>query len=483
MARSFAPSLKCRLRPKSTTGFTLITATENQLSRIVQTEQAGNVRHVPPGESRPRTPEQPGGQRGARTAVYFVSTGSSATSAMRLLRATPLVALLMLLCAVEIRGHGRLRVPPSRGSMWREGFNTPINYNDNELFCGGAWYQNGLNGGKCGICGDPWGKPNPEYEAGGKYANGIITRTYTEGQEIGIAVEVTAQHGGWFEFRICPNNDVTTPATHECLNRNLLPLADGTGSRMYLQIDDPVGFYNTTLRLPRGLSCTQCVLQWKWHTGNSWGTDEDGLSCIGCGAQEEFYGCADVAIRTLPVRQDAGVVPPASDLAPPASDLAPPASSPAPPASDLAPPASSPAPPASDLAPPASDLAPPVAPQNPQPETTQRTLPPAPAQAVTTSQSPDVAAPTAVSAPGGCVPADGYEGDPNMERWCRQNCVSGSTCPAFMCRCGLQTGPRKVCKTTDTGPWKNANLDVWCARVCGKGICPSSHCMCVTVPA
>ena len=58
---------------------------------------------------------------------------------MRLLRATPLVALLMLLCAMEIRGHGRLRVPPSRGSMWREGFNTPINYNDNELFCGGAW--------------------------------------------------------------------------------------------------------------------------------------------------------------------------------------------------------------------------------------------------------------------------------------------------------------------------------------------------------
>ena len=86
-------------------------------------------------------------------------------------------------------------------------------------------------------------------------------------QEIGIAVELTTQHGGWFEFRICPNNDVTTPATHECLNNNLLPLADGTGSRIYLQIKGPIGFYNTTLLLPMGLSCTQCVLQWKWHTG------------------------------------------------------------------------------------------------------------------------------------------------------------------------------------------------------------------------
>ena len=34
-------------------------------------------------------------------------------------------------------GHGRLREPPSRGSMWRDGFSNPPNYNDNELNCGG----------------------------------------------------------------------------------------------------------------------------------------------------------------------------------------------------------------------------------------------------------------------------------------------------------------------------------------------------------
>ncbi|KAK2149987.1 hypothetical protein NP493_2869g00002 [Ridgeia piscesae] len=180
------------------------------------------------------------------------------------LASVPLVTLLLVVCAVEIRGHGRLRVPPSRTSMWRDGFGTPANYIDNQLSCGGAWYQNGLNGGKCGVCGDPWGKPNPESEAGGKYANGIITRTYTEGQEIETAVEVTAQHGGWFEFRICRNNDFRVPVTHKCLNRHLLPLADG-----------PV-------------------------PGNSWGRDEYGRSCIGCGPQEEFYGCADVAIVPLP---------------------------------------------------------------------------------------------------------------------------------------------------------------------------------------
>ena len=30
--------------------------------------------------------------------------------------------------------------------------------------------------------------------------------------------------------------------------------------------------------------------------GNNWGRDVNGTACLGCGAQEEFYGCADIAI-------------------------------------------------------------------------------------------------------------------------------------------------------------------------------------------
>ena len=40
---------------------------------------------------------------------------------------------------LEVSGHGRLVEPPSRSSMWRYGFDTPINYNDNQLFCGGRF--------------------------------------------------------------------------------------------------------------------------------------------------------------------------------------------------------------------------------------------------------------------------------------------------------------------------------------------------------
>ena len=44
-----------------------------------------------------------------------------------------------VLCNVVriVLGHGRLMEPPSRSSMWRLGYNTPHNYQDNELFCGG----------------------------------------------------------------------------------------------------------------------------------------------------------------------------------------------------------------------------------------------------------------------------------------------------------------------------------------------------------
>lgn len=38
---------------------------------------------------------------------------------------------------IHVNGHGRLMDPPARNSMWRFGYPNPVNYNDNELFCGG----------------------------------------------------------------------------------------------------------------------------------------------------------------------------------------------------------------------------------------------------------------------------------------------------------------------------------------------------------
>ena len=61
------------------------------------------------------------------------------------------------------------------------------------------------------------------------------------------------------------------------------------------------------LKLPDGITCWQCILQWTYVTGNSWGAGpqmadmwtDDCLTTSGkkgCGDQETFRGCADICI-------------------------------------------------------------------------------------------------------------------------------------------------------------------------------------------
>jgi len=207
---------------------------------------------------------------------------------------------VVLLCSFleisQVSGHGRLLYPPSRASAWRAGLNTPKNYNDNELFCGGVGRQyNKHNKGRCGICGDPFDQSPRRHEAGGRYATGLITATFQKGGVMPVTVDLTANHKGYFEFSICPNNDVTKAATDECFSVlaspegiTQFPIYTRTGTRKI----------NYHLQLPADLECSQCVLRWHYHTGNSWGCDKDGKCCLGCGNVEVFRGCSDIAISS-----------------------------------------------------------------------------------------------------------------------------------------------------------------------------------------
>ncbi|KAK7489255.1 hypothetical protein BaRGS_00019507 [Batillaria attramentaria] len=221
------------------------------------------------------------------------------------------VATIMLITlAVHLRvtkGHGRLIDPPSRSSMWRYGFSNPPNYDDEALWCGGFSAQWEVNGGRCGVCGDRFDGPH-DNEAGGKYANGIIVRHYREGETISVSVDLTTSHLGYFEFRICPNNNPHKVITQQCLDRYLLQQPDGS-TRYYIKSYDQ-GVRTVQLVLPQGLTCTQCVLQWKYNAGNSWRCDGLGVSrkcCDGCGPQEQFYGCADVDVS--PASGGSGILP------------------------------------------------------------------------------------------------------------------------------------------------------------------------------
>jgi hypothetical protein len=78
------------------------------------------------------------------------------------------------------------------------------------------------------------------------------------------------------------------------------------------------------VRLPEW-ECTQCILQWTYTAGNSWGVCPDGSGGLGCGPQEHFRACADIALSgpaaPLPSRPPApapAVTPPPAPAGPPA---------------------------------------------------------------------------------------------------------------------------------------------------------------------
>ena len=84
------------------------------------------------------------------------------------------------------------------------------NENDNALYCGGFGVQHQQNGGRCGICGDPWDAwPRQNEAPHGIYATGIIGKTY---RQVGMSLQQNTPcylnvlsallyNNGWFGAR------------------------------------------------------------------------------------------------------------------------------------------------------------------------------------------------------------------------------------------------------------------------------------------
>ena len=84
---------------------------------------------------------------------------------------------------------------------------------------------------------------------------------------------------GYFEFRLCQNNDPNLRVEQSCFDRNLL--ADAAGNTQF-KITMGMEMVEYKLKLPTDVTCSACVFQWKYRTGNSWGTDpQTGQGCIG----------------------------------------------------------------------------------------------------------------------------------------------------------------------------------------------------------
>ncbi|CAG9788924.1 unnamed protein product [Diatraea saccharalis] len=191
----------------------------------------------------------------------------------------------------DVWGHGRVLQPVSRASAWRVGHQTAPDYDDDGVNCGGLYYQWSINEGKCGICGDAFDLPEPRpHELGGVFGSGEIVGYYLPGEEITVTVELTTSHLGFWQFKLCPDprdND------QKCFDR--YPLQLENGDTVYYPKKGSTK-YTLNYRLPQGVVCDHCVLQWRYTAGNNWGTCKNGTAGLGCGNQEQFGACSDISI-------------------------------------------------------------------------------------------------------------------------------------------------------------------------------------------
>src|SRR6185369_12561089 len=82
-------------------------------------------------------------------------------------------------------------------------------------------------------------------------------------------VELTANHRGYFEFRLCPQNNVSLPVEQSCLDENLLLVVHESGGSARKYYVTPDNWFHLKVQLPKGLVCEQCVLQWQYVAGTS----------------------------------------------------------------------------------------------------------------------------------------------------------------------------------------------------------------------
>jgi len=204
-----------------------------------------------------------------------------------------LLVALVLACHFDFSsGHGMVMNPVSRGSRWRLDSSAPHNWNDNELWCGGLGNQHQTHGGRCGLCGDNFGNPTPRaHELGGTFGQGVITGTYRQGSTVNVVVRITANHRGYFTFRLC--NLSSERESDACFNRNVLQI--GSGGTTWTLPNGNTQDFTVAVRMPN-FTCNHCVLQWTWVAANNWGLCPDGSGALGCGPQEHFRTCSDIRL-------------------------------------------------------------------------------------------------------------------------------------------------------------------------------------------
>jgi hypothetical protein len=186
------------------------------------------------------------------------------------------------------------------------------------------------------------GSGNPTIEPCGNskwLVPGNVKQILKEGSCFDIEVAISAQHMGYYEFRLCNNSFVDKKQLTNCfLNSPLLKRANPLpmGEISTYKINTPpqwtqqqadsrwrqhpedgeltgVLFRGYQVRkmkycLPNNFSCDKCVLQWYWQSLNSWQVES--AATLDTTSGERFWNCADIQIvksdKNLPITETCG---------------------------------------------------------------------------------------------------------------------------------------------------------------------------------
>lgn len=120
-------------------------------------------------------------------------------------------------------------------------------------------------------------------------------KSYFPGSTIDVLISLDTNHGGYFEFELCRRDTFDQPEKEECFEK--LQFIDGSYRFPLSKDHSDKGLKSMSLKLPESLNeCRACVLRWNYRAGNNWGICKDGSYGNGCGPQELYRNCADIAV-------------------------------------------------------------------------------------------------------------------------------------------------------------------------------------------
>lgn len=187
---------------------------------------------------------------------------------MGVINAVGLAAAAAVYLATSVDAHGWVQVPLARQLCNGD----EVKWATTVSAGSGARDMRPPYGGVPGLCGDPFGSYLDNPPSNFKAMPCEIQETYQEGGIIKAQVDISANHGGFFELSVCDSMEIT----QECFDRNKLRTVEKDSEQWHIMtrtIDDPSPqrpeSYFMDWKLPEGLSCEHCVVQWSWWTAHN----------------------------------------------------------------------------------------------------------------------------------------------------------------------------------------------------------------------